>query len=292
MHGPSHIEKALLVIAGVIGAAYITAPERTIGSGAWHLDTYNELRWLSGMFSLQLEFSDRVYSLSDAPQVERMFDDWCQGLRDSLPGDIEIPTRDYAHVDCWGNYYRSRVIRAVPKYEVGFYSLGEDGRSATAGDDTDDIASWRTRPEFYIRRSLWKQGVEHMMRLSELMLLAAFGTMWACPKKSVNADAIRWSLRDGILGVATFASYVAPWCVLGVESFVIIIPVTVLSAVTIRSPLVAIGAILAFWACLMAASIPTALSMTWHCGLLCLASHVSVFWCVWRTDWRVVAWTG
>ena len=58
--------------------------------------------------------------------------------------------------DMWGNPYRFRRDISLPggtTIDFGIYSVGEDGVSASAGDDPDDLNSWNDACwEYYMQR--------------------------------------------------------------------------------------------------------------------------------------------
>ncbi len=88
-----------------------------------------------------------------------------QWLVDGIePDGLYLPV--HPETDIWGNTYRLAIdgsgLNAAERIDV--YSLGEDGKTTTNGNDPDDINSW-TEPstEFYDRR------------LSRIMLLVYGG---------------------------------------------------------------------------------------------------------------------
>lgn len=54
--------------------------------------------------------------------------------------------------DPWGNDYVYVIPGKNNKLDFDLYSLGEDGQSATGGNDPDDVNNWDPESHFYYRR--------------------------------------------------------------------------------------------------------------------------------------------
>jgi hypothetical protein len=71
-------------------------------------------------------------------------------------------------VDPWGQPYMMAV--RPNSDQIGIYSGGQDGRSRKSGNDSDDIASWRTDSENYYlplqRRRAWARGLGILLTLA------------------------------------------------------------------------------------------------------------------------------
>lgn len=83
--------------------------------------------------------------------------------------------------DPWGRPYRY-VLNPSATDDVGIYSMGPDGKSATRGNDEDDINSWREEPvatkeEESVPIMVWLPWVLAGVGLSALIIIAgrAFG---------------------------------------------------------------------------------------------------------------------
>jgi len=93
------------------------------------------------------------------------------------PND-EYPDKRINSKDPWGNTYQHEMLEDPQNKSVQFrvYSMGEDGRSASRGNDPDDINSWdEHHREFYnrahIREAIPELAIEMMILILPMFLV-------------------------------------------------------------------------------------------------------------------------
>ena len=179
----------LAFVAGAVGGAVwligFISSLNVLGLSEAYAGIY-EKRQLR-MISLALESG---YDLHENLEVRRRWEIAPEVFEREVQGWIEnnfslhgFRNRDYVdelnrNRDYWGNTYCCRVFQANSGLHIGFYSVGEDGKSTSRGEDTDDIASWWDN-EFYLRRN----DRTRLLRLSPALVvvaaLAVRGIRWA-----------------------------------------------------------------------------------------------------------------
>lgn len=111
----------------------------------------NDVRVLESLFNDNIEA--REASLATSEQIN----DW---MNDHDSQSIAGVGRGVPTLDPWGRPYVC-VSLADAEHPLQFYSTGLDGRSASVGNDPDDLSSWEQSREHYVRMArkqrTWRQ---------------------------------------------------------------------------------------------------------------------------------------
>lgn len=140
----------------------LVQPPKTVYA---HSIAYASVRQLNK----QLATIDLEFEMSIEPnERQAAFGSWLAGTLNQ-PTELAKRLGDQPDLDPWGNSYRFVRNQISGKDSFGVYSVGRDGRSDSAGSDTDDLNSWDdTSGEIYAR-DVFAEGMKQILWLTAIM---------------------------------------------------------------------------------------------------------------------------
>ncbi len=171
----------------VVGGYPIALP--SLSTSLWN-NTGNSARGFLG-HAERIQLQNEVLSRTDVIVPSEAFNRWLNNKltaddRKTYPG---LAFEESCYPDAWQQPFhavRDHKLLDGRIILIGIYSLGEDGKSATGGQDADDINSWdRDSGDYYRRREKWNALL--------LFLLLAVPTTFVCYALIATAtDRRRW----------------------------------------------------------------------------------------------------